>query len=137
MIKKILFLFALLAIYLGIAYLIQPKLREVLRASNINQDQKSETPASGGKTQNRSDTISYDCEKGKTAYDLLLKKTNNQVVVKDYPFGKLVEAIQDTKGGTEGKYWLYFIDGKSATVSADNYHCQNKEKVEWKFDSEH
>ena len=135
MTKKILFILSILAIYLGITYIIQPKLREVLRApEKINQTPTSQ-PAD--KTQNSPDTVSYDCEIGKTAYDLLLKKTDNQVVVKDYPFGKLVEAIQDLKGGIDGKYWLYFIDGKSATVSADNYRCRDKEKVEWKFDSEH
>ena len=79
----------------------------------------------------------YPCEKGKTVFELLEKKVSGQVVTKDYSFGKLVEAIDGLKGGQDGKYWLYFVGEKSATISADAYHCQGSESVEWRFEAEH
>lgn len=48
-------------------------------------------------------------------------------------FGVFVDSINGTKGGTDGKYWLYFVDGTSATISADSYITKGGEKIEWKL----
>lgn len=79
------------------------------------------------------ETISYNCEAGKSALELLRKKVADSLEVKTYSIGAMVESINGVKGGTGNKYWLYFVDGKSATVSADTYHCQDREPVEWRF----
>src|SRR3989339_902242 len=108
MTKKIAVVVLLAGAYLGVSYLLQPKLREVLRAPQAQtQNQASETAKT---TEGNADPVSYNCEGGKT-----------------------VNAINGIKGGTNNKYWIYFVDGKSATISADNYKCQGTEKVEWKF----
>ena len=80
--------------------------------------------------------LTYNCEAGKDVLDLLRKKVDNNLEVKTYSFGAMVEAINGLKGGSDNKYWLYFIDGKAATVSADTYHCQDNESIEWKFTAE-
>lgn len=116
-------------VYLSATILLQPKIKSVLRVANP-------TPTPVLKEENKSrENINYKCEKDKTAFDLL-KKNSKSVETKDYSFGRLVTSINDIKGGQSGKYWTYFIDDKSATVSADNYKCQNNEKVEWKFGKE-
>jgi len=131
MIKKIAVVVLLAGAYLGVSYLLQPKLREVLRAPQAQtQNQASETAKT---TEGNADPVSYNCEGGKTAFDGLVKETKENVETKDSPFGKMVNAINGIKGGTNNKYWIYFVDGKSATISADNYKCQGTEKVEWKF----
>lgn len=79
------------------------------------------------------ESVSYNCEAGKNALELLRKKVSENLEVKTYSFGSMVESINGLKGGTDNKYWLYFIDGKAATVSADAYHCQSSEPVEWKL----
>lgn len=122
-------MFSLLIAYLGVTVLIQPKLRQVLRAPETNQQTtENRKPETGNQ-----ELVVYDCQRGRTAFDLLQTKTNRQVEVKDYSFGKMIQAINGIKGESNGKFWIYFVDGKSGTVSADNYHCQNQEKVEWKF----
>lgn len=128
--KKTLSLFLIIVLaYFFATVVLQPKIKSVLRVTNP-------TPIPVLKEENKSrETINYKCQKDQTAFDLL-KKNSQSVETKDYSFGKLVIAIDGVKGGTDGKYWAYFIDDKSATVSADNYKCQNNEKVEWKFGKE-
>lgn len=142
MAKKILALFLLLGLYLGLSYLLQPKLRQVLRVPPTESSKSLPTDASpqpmqAGESRSSkpesTDLISYNCEEGQTAYDLLFKKVDGQVVVKEYSFGKMVDTVGGLKGGTEGKFWIYFVEGKSATISADTYYCQNQEEIEWKF----
>lgn len=116
-------------VYLSATILLQPRIKSVLRVANP-------TPTPVLKEENKSrETINYKCEKDKTAFELL-EKNSESVETKDYSFGRLVTSINDIKGGTDGKYWTYFIDDKSATVSADNYKCADSEKVEWKFGKE-
>ena len=79
------------------------------------------------------ESVSYNCEAGKNALELLRKKVADDLEVKTYSFGSMVESINGFKGGTDNKYWLYFVDGKAATVSADTYRCQGSEPVEWRL----
>ena len=128
--KKTLSLFLILIlVYFSVTILLQPKIKSVLRVSTSAPTQVPEE-----KNKNR-ENINYRCEKDKTAFELL-EKNSESVETKDYSFGRLVTAINNIKGGTDGKYWTYFIDDKSATVSADNYKCVDSEKVEWRFGEE-
>lgn len=127
--KKILIVLALIVVYLGLTLALQPKLRRVLRAPETKTATISQTPKPA-------ETISYDCQKGKNAFELLSQKTQGKLETKDYSFGKMITAINGFKGGVGGKYWLFFVDGKTASTSADNYKCQDKEKIEWKFSSQ-
>lgn len=124
--KKILIVFGLILVYLGLTVALQPKLRQVLRTpeSSVSSTSTTSKPV---------EEIAYDCQKGKNAFELLSQKTDGKLETKDYSFGKMVNAINGLAGGSGGKYWLYFVDGKSASVSADNYKCQGNEKIEWKL----
>ena len=128
--KKTLSLFLIfILVYFSVTILLQPKIKSVLRVS-------SSTPTQAPQEENKNrEYINYKCEKDQTAFDLL-KKNSESVETKDYSFGRLVTAINDVKGGAEGKYWTYFIDDKSATTSADNYKCVDSERIEWRFGKE-
>ncbi|MCL5003934.1 MAG: DUF4430 domain-containing protein [Patescibacteria group bacterium] len=132
MTKKIAVLLILLAAYLAVTVAIQPRLRQVLRAPEttppVSQNAQG-TPSAQTQTPN----LSYNCEPKKTAFDLLERAAKNQVEVKIYSFGKMITAINGVKNGTDGRDWIFFVDGKSATESADSYHCQDREKIEWRF----
>lgn len=78
-----------------------------------------------------SNAISYDCVKDKNAFELL-KSNNHQVDFTQSTYGKLITSI-DGKSQGEGKYWLYSVDTKEATVGAEAYTCQNQEKIEWEL----
>lgn len=132
MLKKILVVLFLAAAYLGISYLLQPKLREVLRAPQTPPAAQNE--ASGPAKSVETPTVGYDCVKDQTPLSLLEGKVGTKnVELKTFSFGKMVDAISGVKGGEGGKYWIYFVDGKSATVGADAYKCLDSEKIEWRF----
>jgi hypothetical protein len=76
-------------------------------------------------------TVTYSCQKAKTAFDLLAIN-KHKVEFKQESFGKLVTSI-DGKSQEDGKYWLYSIDDKEATVGADAYTCQGQEKITWEL----
>lgn len=73
----------------------------------------------------------YNCEKSKTAFDLL--KKNHTLETKDTSFGKQVIGIDNVKPA-ENQYWAFYVDGKLAPVGADAYNCTGEEKVEWKLE---
>lgn len=127
MLKKVAIVILIIFAYLGISYLLQPKLREVLRAPQIPTQKASESATP------KQDQVSYNCEKNSSAFDGLVKQTKGNVETKDYSFGKMINSINGVKGGTDNKYWIYFVDEKSASVSADNYKCGGQEKIEWKL----
>jgi len=74
--------------------------------------------------------VEYECEKDKTAFELLEEK--NQIQASESDFGKFVVTINGVEQG-EGKYWLYSVDDKEATVSATGYVCQGQEKIKWEL----
>jgi hypothetical protein len=72
----------------------------------------------------------YECEKGKSAFDVLDEKANVQF--SESSFGKLVTSI-DGKAQGDGKYWLYSINDKEATVGATAYICNGNEAIKWEL----
>ncbi len=127
MLKKAVVVVLIIAAYFSASYLLQPKLREVLRAPQVPAQKASESGTL------KQDQVSYNCEKNSSAFDGLIKETKGNVETKDYSFGKMINSINGVSGGTDNKYWIYFVDGKSASASADNYKCQGQEKIEWKL----
>lgn len=127
MFKKLILLILIAFVsYFALTIYFQPQIKKVLRVSE---------PASTPSSKNGAANIIYDCQKDKSAFDILKERSRN-VGVTEYPFGKLVEAIDGVRNGTDGKYWTFFIDDKLASTSADNYNCKDKEKIEWKFGKE-
>lgn len=81
-------------------------------------------------TQAATHYLTYQGDNGKTVLDLL--KQHAHVVVKNSSFGPLVDSINDVQGG--GKYWMFYVNGKQASVGAGAYVTKNWEKIEWKFE---
>lgn len=73
-----------------------------------------------------------------TVLDLLKNATSQlklSLETKDYgEMGVLVEKIGEKKGGDDGKYWMYYINGKSAQVSVSKYQLKAGDKVEFRFE---
>jgi hypothetical protein len=77
--------------------------------------------------------IGYQCEAGKSAFEVLLDKVGDaNVTVKEFSFGKQVTAINGIEQG-DNKFWLYSIDNQEATTSADTYTCQGEEQIVWEL----
>ncbi len=92
---------------------------------------KTSNKEGGIQTKQKSLSLEYDCQSGKTAFEVLEEKASD-VEFKGSSFGRMVTGINGIKQGS-GKYWLYFINGKDATVSADSYICLEEEKIKWEL----
>lgn len=66
-----------------------------------------------------------------TALDLLA--ATNQIETKSYSFGKTVESIDGVRS-ENGKYWIYYINGQTASVGAGAYVLQPNDLIEWKLE---
>ncbi|HTH72352.1 MAG TPA: DUF4430 domain-containing protein [Candidatus Pristimantibacillus sp.] len=76
--------------------------------------------------------LTYNGVDGKNALDLL--KANATVVTKDSSYGPYVDTINGVKGGTDGKYWAFYVNGNLAQVGAADYQTKTGDKIEWKFE---
>ena len=77
--------------------------------------------------------VSFTAEANKSVLDQL-KANNTSVETKEASFGVYVESINGKVGGTDGKYWSYYVDGQMAQVGAGEYITKGGELVEWKFE---
>lgn len=48
--------------------------------------------------------------------------------------GILVESINGFKGGTDNKWWQYWINGKLGEVAADKKSVEEGDTIEWRFE---
>lgn len=72
-----------------------------------------------------------------TAFDLLKEAIEQAGLKLDYSesdFGVMINSIGDKVGGQDGKYWLYYVNGGMAPVSADKQKIKAGDKVEFKFE---
>lgn len=61
-----------------------------------------------------------------------LQKTGEFLETKVYDFGTMVIKIGN-RGNVKDHAWLYFVNGKEASVSADRYDTSDQDMVEWKY----
>jgi len=72
-----------------------------------------------------------------TALEVLQKGAEElglEVKTKDYDFGTSVEGIGDNIGGTDGYYWLFYVNGAMAQVGVDVQKVEAGDKVEFKYE---
>lgn len=76
-------------------------------------------------------SLAYNGAEGKNALELLQQHAT--VVTKDSSYGPYVDSINGVKGGTDGKYWTFYVNGAAATVGASAYTTKTGDKIEWKL----
>ena len=70
-----------------------------------------------------------------TAYDILTKfanENNIKIETEQYDFGVLVKSINGFENSSEHT-WIYFVNGESGQVSADNQTVEPGDQIEWKY----
>lgn len=76
--------------------------------------------------------ISYTAKAGMSALDQLKSEADN-VVVKDSDYGQYVDSIEGHVGGSDGKYWSFYVDGTMSNIGAADYKQLGGEVITWKF----
>ncbi len=99
---------------------------------NRPNTQSTTAPAQTNTSQQNNKTVRFTAEKGKTVLDQL--KSRAQVEVKDTQYGPFVESINGVKGGSDGKYWSYYVNDTLAQKGAGEYITEGGENIEWKFE---
>lgn len=95
----------------------------------LAQYQSAKTPAP---SVSAGQTISYDCEQGRLALDIL--KEDNEVVTQDSEEGLFVTEINGVKN-TDGSFWIFYVNGEMGQqLGVDQYSCQAGDKIEWRFE---
>jgi hypothetical protein len=77
-------------------------------------------------------TVQFTAEKDKTVLEQLQDKAT--VMVKDSQYGPYVDSVNGLKGGTDNKYWSYYVDGQMANIGAGEYVTKGGEAIVWKFE---
>ena len=80
--------------------------------------------------------FSVKMEKDSTSLGQLQKAAwdnNIPLEIKTESFGAYVDSLDGLKGGTDGKYWMYSVNGKEASVGADQYKLAEGDVAEWRF----
>ncbi len=79
--------------------------------------------------------VEFESLEARTALELLRKgvEVNElEMMVKEYDFGSMVESINGLIN-TKDKAWIYYVNGESATVGADQYELNDGDEIEWKY----
>lgn len=118
-------------IYASIAIAVGLTTYLVIDASQQNKNNNESTTVAI-QDQNDQDYITYSGVEGEDALTTL-KNVNDKVVTKTSDFGEYVDSIDGLVGGTDGKYWSFYVDGKLSDIGAGSYISNGGEKIEWKF----
>jgi len=77
-------------------------------------------------------------DESSTVFSLLMElsvKENFEVDSTVYEnMGIFVESIDGLKGGTNDKWWQYWVNDKLGEVAADKKIVESGDKIEWKFE---
>jgi len=80
-----------------------------------------------------------EVKEGETVYGAMksiesVKENNFSFVAKEYSsLGVFVEEINGIKG-ENGKYWIYYVNDKEASVGVSNYKINNGDIISWKYE---
>ena len=97
-----------------------------------NQPAVSEQSTPAAPTERTRTVITYTAKAGDTSM-VQLKREADKVITQQSEYGEFVDSIEGHKGGTDGKYWSFYIDGEMASVGAGSYTQKGGEVIEWKF----
>ncbi len=76
---------------------------------------------------------------GDTAFSLLERSSVKNGFSLKYTYyeqfdSTLINSINNVVGGTDGKYWQYYVNGELPMVGADKYAISNGAFIEWRFE---
>lgn len=80
-----------------------------------------------------------DASENSTVFSLLEKlarRENFKIETVFYPeMGIFVKSIGEAEGGTDNKWWQYWVNGNLGEVAADKKEMKAGDTIEWKFEA--
>lgn len=76
--------------------------------------------------------VEFKAVKNRTVLDQLKDKA--KVVTKDSQYGQYVDSVNGMQGGTNNKYWTFYVNGQMANIGAGEYRTKGGETITWKFE---
>jgi len=79
--------------------------------------------------------LSKEFNSEQTAYSLLesiASENSLELKTQQYDFGVFIKSIDDFESGAD-KAWIYFVNGESGQIAADQYKVKPGDNVEWKY----
>lgn len=84
------------------------------------------------------DEYQIDASDNSTVFSLLeelARRENFEIETVSYPeMGIFVKSIDRAEGGTDNKWWQYWINGNLGEVAADKKEIKAGDIIEWKFE---
>ncbi|NQV12840.1 MAG: DUF4430 domain-containing protein [Parcubacteria group bacterium] len=125
-------------------------------AGCTNQDQNTNTEATNSTTEEKTveekavtaelvinngseeKTTKVEVSGEMTALEVLQKGAEElgvELQTKEYDYGTMVEGIGSDIGGTDGKYWMFYVNGEMPVVGVDAQKVVADDKVEFKYEA--
>jgi hypothetical protein len=92
----------------------------------------SNAPLAVGAQVEPATTVRFTAQADKTVLEQLQQV--GKVTTKDSQYGPFVESINGFTGGTDNKYWSYYVDGQMANIGAGEYRTIGGEEIIWRFE---
>lgn len=86
-------------------------------------------------SEGKSSTYPTKADEGDTVFNLLrtvAAKESIPLEVQEYDFGALVTSIDGVENSEEFA-WIYFVNGESGNVGADQKQFESGDEIEWKY----
>jgi len=132
--KNLLLLLVILASVFAFLYLTKPMQEASPKQVETQQEIQSATIiANFGDTNMLSKEFNVNDET--TAYSLLQELVQSESLdleTQQYDFGIFVKAINGYESSAE-KAWIYYVNGESGQVTADQKKINSNDLVEWKY----
>lgn len=137
--KKFWFVIVFLILLLGAGWWVKKrevgeKVEEVVEVKEIEEVGQVELVLDFG--EGKISSYSARIDERKTVLEILsqiAQENNFSLESKDSDFGVFIEEISGVKN-SQDHFWMYYVNGQMAEVSADQYQLQHDDVVEWKYE---
>jgi biopolymer transport protein ExbD len=133
--NKKFFIIALVLVALAGFVVLMPKSRQQPAMPGETQEENQQAPSVTLTIDNGEHVSTFSGIQASTAFEALTQAAKDHdipLVTKQYDFGVFVDAIGE-KASTADRAWIYFVNGKAATVAADTQALQDDDVVSWRY----
>lgn len=132
--KKLLYIIPILLIVFGVVFF-KTSNDSSSPTESVEQEVPENTELIIDYGNGNSSSYSLNASREETAFSILEKIAKEEKIAlntQQYDFGIFVKAIGEKESSAE-MAWIYFVNGESGQVAADQYQLKAGDKVEWKY----